>query len=344
MKVYYPILKWKAGEQKALCELSNSHKDAISPILEIVDQAAPSKILDEIKSNYPSRQVYVDTKYSDDDDRSFLEQILLNAFSRNQPICPVFYAEDILNPPISILEKATSIVIRIPIPEDIDNESYDSIFKSLIEIYSDYEIDINILFDLDSITDQKQARYKLSELKTAIRDYVLPHTFWQHIIIASTSFPDDLSTIAAGQDFYIDRHEIKIFKKILTHSEFSSLKLKLIYSDYGVTRFTDTEIDFSKLKYGILPKARYSLEDQYWILKGKRDHQTKQFTRSHLSMAQDIYNSPHYYGNNFSYGDMEIKERALQLKGPGNNTNWVTIAANHHIVVSINVLSNPLVP
>lgn len=93
------------------------------------------------------------------------------------------------------------------------------------------------------------------------------------------------------------------------------------------------------MRYGVLPKARYTLEDQYWILKGAKDRRTNRWIRGAKDLAEDIFKSTHYFGESFSFGNLEIKERALQIKGPGNSTNWVTIAANHHIAVVLEQLS-----
>lgn len=95
------------------------------------------------------------------------------------------------------------------------------------------------------------------------------------------------------------------------------------------------------MKYGVLPKARYTLDDHYWVLKGAKDREKNRWIRGAKTLAEDIYKSPHFYGDSFSFGDLDIKERALTLnnKGPGNSTNWVTISANHHIAVVLKQLS-----
>ncbi|MMZ66203.1 hypothetical protein D1872_286780 [compost metagenome] len=75
--------------------------------------------------------------------------------------------------------------------------------------------------------------------------------------------------------------------------------------------------------------------------KGQKDTKTKKFIRSSKDIANYIFSSPNFYGQTFSFGDADIKERALGNKGPGNSKDWVTIAANHHIVVVLSELSNP---
>jgi hypothetical protein len=61
-------------------------------------------------------------------------------------------------------------------------------------------------------------------------------------------------------------------------------------------------------------------------------------------MAKEVFNADYYFGDEFSFGDLDIKERAFNLnkKGPGSSTNWVTIEANHHIAVVVEQLSKIL--
>jgi len=94
-------------------------------------------------------------------------------------------------------------------------------------------------------------------------------------------------------------------------------------------------------RLGIKIPIPEDIENSYIVLKGERDQITRKLTKNYTTLAKDIYESDYYYGENFSYGDLEIKERALGLnkKGPGSNTNWVTISANHHIAAVIEQLS-----
>jgi len=180
-----------------------------------------------------------------------------------------------------------------------------------------------------------------AELKNVLNTYIKDAEIFQKSIIAVTSFPENLSQLSAGESVLFDRLDIVIFKKIMQHRGLESIKNHLYFSDYGVSKFTETEIDFSKLRYGIMPKAKYTTSEKYWVLKGAKNHLTKKWIKDHKAIALEILNSPYYYREDFSFGDLEIMERANSLngKGPGNNTNWVTIDTNHHIAVVIEELS-----
>lgn len=154
------------------------------------------------------------------------------------------------------------------------------------------------------------------------------------------SFPENISSIGAGEEKRFTRYDFSIFKKLMKHLENSGVKSLLGYSDYGVTKFTDSDIDFSLLRYGILPKIKYTTNDEYIVLKGKKDHRTGAMVVSYKDLARRIIQSEYYFGNDFSHGDYEIYLKAQEGQGVGNARNWVTYCANHHIAVLLAQLSS----
>ncbi len=338
--IYAPILKWKTGEKIALLNLSSSQKECIIPILEFTDYQEPSSVITDLGNcfEYP---VYVDTIYVDEEDREYLTSLIEESKNCGQTIYPVLYFDDFPDLANILGNLSGRIVVRLPVPEDIEGPDYSTIFNYLAEWNQGRSVVLDIMLDLNVIETKKQANLLYAELKNILNTYIMKKDIWQNIILAMTSFPEDLSSIPAGGSAFFDRIDIKLFNKIYNDPCFELIRQRLIFSDYGVTKFTDTEIDFSKLRYGILPKAKYTTSNKYWVLKGAKDHLAKTWIKGHKAIAMEICNSEYYYGEDFSFGDLEIKERAYGLsnKGPGSNTNWVAIDANHHITVVIHELS-----
>lgn len=342
-KRYVPILKWKKGEKVALENLTDKQRARITPLLEVVDEEDPQLIVKEINQFNSGNPVYVDTRYADDEEGQLLISIISNARNMDIDLFPVVYIEDLPHITNKLRPLSKRILVRLSLPEEIDGESYETMFQKIAEWSEQTKsVLLDIMLDLNFLENKGKANTIFLELKNVLTTYIQNNQAINNIIIASTTFPETLSSLNSGDDLFIDRYEIKLFDKIKQNPAYESIQDRLIFSDYGVTRFTDTEIDFSKLKNGILPKARYTTSEKYWILKGKKDSRTKQLIRSHRTIAKEILESQYYYGEDFSFGDLDIKERALGLnkKGPGNNVNWVAIAANHHIAVVTEELSN----
>ncbi|TYP56813.1 beta family protein [Thermosediminibacter litoriperuensis] len=338
-KCYVPVLKWKKGEQEALKNLTSDQKTKIIPLIEITDYQDPISILKSLHSCY-ANPIFIDTIIAAEDDRDFLLSIVRESKENNQQVFPVFYFDDFPEVIKPFIEYVEHIGIRVPIPEDIEGPSYEELFKTIKEFKDNNNILIDIILDLNVITDRKEANRQLSEVKNVIQNFLLNRSFYNSIIISSTSLPESISSVPAGGQASFLRYDIMLFKRIYEFPMFDGIKNKLIYSDYGVTKFTDTEIDFSRIKY-ILPKIKYTTYNEYLVLKGQKDNRTKETIKGYVDLSKEILSSKYYFGENFSFGDLEIKERAYGLngKGPGSNTNWVTIAANHHIAVVVEQLS-----
>lgn len=338
--VYVPILKWKKGEQEALKNLSEKQESRIIPLIEITDYEEATAILNSLTNSF-SKSVYIDTSIAAEDDREYLLSIVEEFKANDKSIFPILYFDDLQDIGDQVADLATRVGLKIPVPEDIEGPNYEDIFEVIKNLKSKNDIIIDIILDLGVITEKKEASRAVRDIKDVIKQFLLSNSFCNYIIISLTSFPESISSIPAGGSASYPRYDITIFNKVLETPDFADIRSKLIYSDYGVTKFTETELDFSLLQHGILPKVKYTTYDKYLVYKGQRDRYTRQLIKGYRELAKEIFDSPSYFGESFSFGDLEIKERAngLNGKGPGNNTNWVTIAANHHIAVVIEQLS-----
>lgn len=338
--IYVPIVKWKKGEQEALKHLTDEQKNKILPIIEIVNYEDPKKIINDLKNCYIN-PVYIDTVIADENDRDYLLSILDKGRENNLEIYPVCYIDDLADLFIKLPNHTNRVSVKIPVPEDVDGPSYKNIFPLLKKFQTDSNVLLDIILDLNLVAEKREANRQFKNAKEVLDDYLLKENFYNLIILSVTSFPESLSSIPAGGKVSYSRFDILIYEKLLEKYKTTHIKNKLVYSDYGVTKYTDSEINFSILRNGILPKIRYTLDNSYRVLKGERDNKTRKLIKSYIELAKEIVESDYYYGENFSYGDLEIKERALGLnkKGAGNHTNWVTISANHHIAVVIEQLS-----
>lgn len=339
--LYAPILKWKKGEQETLKQLDDKQKKVILPIIELTDYSEPETIIKDLKDCY-SYPVYLDTIIADEDDRDFLITIVDEGHKNDIDIYPICYVDDLADLFIKLPDHTNRLGIKIPVPEDIESPTYKNIFSLLKKFQNDYNILLDIILDLDFIEDKKDANRQYRDVKEILNKHLLNEDFYNLVIVSSTSFPENLSSVPAGGKVNYYGFDFLIYKKLSEHFYTTDIKNSLVYSDYGVTKYTGSDIDFSKLRYGILPKVKYTLDESYLVLKGERDHTTRKLIKDYVDLSKEIFESHYYCGENFSFGDLEIKERALGLnkKGPGSNTNWVTISANHHIAVVIEQLSN----
>lgn len=338
--LYVPILKWKKGEQEALKNLTAQERSKIIPLLEIVDYQEPDTIFENVTNSFDG-PVYIDTAIAGEDDRDYLI-LILDEFNKGEKTAyPVLYFNDFDESEDFITSIVDRLAVRISLPEDIDGEGYKSIFQRIKDFYTKHNTLFDIILDLDIISEKADANKQFREVKDVLNQYLLNQKFYNSIIISSTSFPKNISSIPAGENASYIRYDIKLFLKLLEYPQYE--KLKLIFSDYGVTKFTETDLDFSKMKHRPLPKVKYTTNDNYIVLKGARNTSTRAMIRDYSSMAKEVVSSSYYFGNDFSFGDNYLYEKANKLtKGPGGPANWVTAVANHHIAVVVAQLSKIL--
>lgn len=328
---YYPILKWRKGEQCALKELTINTTNFI-PIIEIVDEMTPDNFFCTLRECY-NGPVYIDTLKCDDS-REILNSFIDYAVDNDIDVSPLLYPDDIFEFYEDFAKRVSNIAVKIPIPEDFEGISNDDIISHIFETNQDCLIDL--ILDAGEVITKNNVNNAFSAYKTQLNKIDINSEIYNKIIICLTSFPEKLD-VDAGETASFKRYDFKIFGKLMEIYNDE----KLAYSDYGVTKFTESEMDFSMMQYGVLPKIKYTTENVYYVLKGKKDHIRKVFTRSYIDMAQEIVNSNYYSGRDFSYGDAAIYEKATSHKPkPGGSTQWVTYCASHHLTFVMKQLSN----
>ncbi len=335
MKIgYYPILKWKKGEQIALQHIRQN--DGLVPVIEIIDDCKPFDFFTNLKSFYQG-EIYYDTYRCDDERRSLLLEFIAYCNDNSIQCWPLVYYNDI-NIFDNVAASTSQFAVKLPIPEDFEGPTNEEVIKNL-HLYTESN-QVDLFLDAGPVTSSTDASRAVSDYSSMLTKFSDDLKDFRKIIICITSFPTELN-INSGESDQYRRFDFAIFKRISQKFKKSVLIENLAYSDYGVTKFTDSELDFRLLKYGILPKIKYTTNDFYYISKGQKNRATGEFTVSYNDLALQIVNSPFYYGKDFSFGDAAIYDKASNLNSkPGNSTNWVSYCANHHIAVVVEQLSS----
>lgn len=334
---YYPVLKWKKGEKIALEKLESEQQRNVAPIIELVNDIDPedfnpSVILNTFQGLFCP--VYVDTEIIDDNSGNCLTAIVSAAEELEMPVYPVLSSSLILSKTLdSVLLK--HCLFKIPVISEEDDPDTDVIIE---QIQALNPANFGVILDIGPSVDKKYVGWQQSFLRSFIKSQ---HEFLsaaQTVILCTSSFPDDIHDIESGEERRYKRYDFSILYKTVSALKDDPLLEKLAYSDFGVAKFTDTDIDFSKLRHSPLPKVKYTTESEYIVLKGKR--QRGVMTVSYHDLAQKVVAASYYSGKDFSYGDACIHEVASTPGRSGNATNWVTYCTNHHIVMLLEQISN----
>lgn len=332
MYVYCPILKWKTGEINALKRLSIPN-EAINPVFQIVEDEvlSPDLFFSQAKSCFQG-SFYFDTIQCDDDERSILKEYTEYAIKHGIEANPFLYADDLPDTFLFFKQLGGKFAVNIPVPED------DVPTSEIIEFLESLEpSNIELFLDAGIVCSRHTANLVLFAYKEILQTLQTKLEHFNRITICLSSFPDSIDCDSGGTALYY-RYDIKIFKKLLSLCK--NLNGHIAYADYGVTKFTETDIN-PKFLGRILPKVKYTTYDNYVVHKGKRDSHTRQMVRSYIDIAKEIVSAEYFSGQGYSAGDAEIYEKAtVKNAKPGNATKWVEINVNHHITLLIEQLSS----
>ena len=155
------------------------------------------------------------------------------------------------------------------------------------------------------------------------------------MVISSYSFPEDINDIEKGNFELFLKRELEIFNLL----KLKYLDINFIYSDYGVTKYVENNLDFSKINGSkILAKIRYTLEDCYLIYRGRNANGIESKI-GYKTLANKLIESNYYKGETYSFGDRKIKEISQGNKEDGGKgTTWVMISTNHHLTLVLKQL------
>lgn len=354
-KHYVPILKAKEGEFKALEVTTDSTKDLMTPLLEIVE--IPWNYDDEVEAkDINSHLVNVAKKTLDGwgierpifiDSNSIESERLMNDGTTHHMefLFSDFRLNKIQTIPVTGLNKhqrykeavrqiknadERGICIRLT-NADIGDPALLQKIDTDLAYYGVASNEVDIILDFDHIGNT-DARLLSLLLMTTINNTIPYINDWRTLTFASTAFPIDLSDIAAGTFDTIERTEWIVWNILLDYD----LNRIPTFGDYSIA---NPEIIGMNPKFmTVSANIRYTSDDCWLIARGRG---TKRFGyEQYHSLSEELINRNEYSGPAFSWGDNYINECAARRVGTGNQTIWRKVANNHHLEKTVNQISN----
>lgn len=353
---YVPILKAKEGEFGALSDLDLHVRSLVTPLLEIPGipydyvNDRPARTLDahvggiaeKIKANWgDGRPVYIDfSAHSAEqhlaDGRHALDLILAEAQAVNVHTIPVVYPSD--------SDSALAAVARFAAPTGMG-----ACIRLTVDDFNE-EIDVEdrvgglldrlnlSASETDLILDLKEIGSELSRAVLLVRAIIAgtPEvSSWRRVILAGSSFPEDLRDVDASTTRTLPRSEWELWQAL--HRRVERLPRRdIVYADYGITHPALKDIDPRLMTMSA--SIRYTGRDEWVLIKGRnvRQHGFDQY----FALCESLVKHPAYSGREFSWGDGYIATTAEGTTGPGNATTWRKVGTNHHITLAAIQLAN----
>lgn len=361
-KHYIPILKWKRSEQVALKALEQEHKEYITPLIQFVmpknkpdDELTDAELLADIVAKFENlapeipekligvwgySPIFVDISllFTTPLKVKSLNVILRGGHKQGGIFVPVIYLND--DPKIKKIafslarENGNGICLRL-ICSDFANLT--RMNQDIVELLSSSRLkkdNIDLLVDIKETGENDNKCVKYLGLSQNIPDLLK----WRTFSFASGSFPEDLTECKLDEENFIPRIDWKSWKGQVDSKK---LQRKPSFADYTVQH---PIYNVSTQFFSPSASIKYTLEDKWLIMKGK-----KRKYEMYLAHAKLLSTDRHFYGEDFSYGDQYIAEKARHynvyikdksIKGTGTPETWIRAGINHHLVLTARQISN----
>lgn len=341
--MYYPLLKNSNNEMKALRELKETSRNMIIPIIEskrikkenisnwegtfntlgryLKERVKNIKFIYDF--NCAFEDIGTDEVLTSTSGESLVEHCINKMQEQNLNLVPCFQHD---SPDWLIKEVLVSgynnIAIRIrchDFQKSLDSFVYDKIKKDIAEALPNIQFTVILDFS-NKITSIKRIENAINIFSN------IPNS---EIVYLSTSCPEDASEA-----------EVHAITLVAAREDLNNyLKLKSIHPDIKFGDYT-TRLQGEILKgfnhNNSYLKIFYSSETDYYIAKSKLIKNGGEETFNQV--CQELIDQDFYPGEDFSFGDQEIKKCADKKTTIGDHQRPIAIGVNHHIETTIEQL------
>lgn len=156
---------------------------------------------------------------------------------------------------------------------------------------------------------------------------------WAGIIVGGYGIPDQLSTaVSTKGEAYLPRIEQRIFDA----ASKLALDSPIWFADYTTLPPSVVELDWRVVVKVISPKALYTLDDDWFVVRGGAFSSHPDEYAQYYSMAKKIVDLDECCDEEHCYGDRYIWERSREIGKPGSPGSWITACVNHHVTLTAN--------
>lgn len=335
MKKYYPILLSKAGELSALSHLSDLVKNETSPVIQVLNDNLESMEAFLLSNwSFTENQILLDFSLYENiaenigNIQSFFTRIIaenINAVPVVQQNSPEEYINFVRD---YVSQNSKLVCIRA------SNDSGGFInFNDQIQAITTFlekpSSETILLLDLGYVQTSNYTTLAALAIIT-LQTMLNLDNDWNAVVVASGSFPENLTGLVAGNVYHLDRLEWFIWQLLQDNPV---LKGIVKYSDYGTKNPIYADVSFAGTS-----SIKYTTEEHFVIYRGALPQNHQRSMGQYIDQAAILVSTPDYSGEDFSWGDRRINEIVTENNRPGNPATWVQISQNHHITLISSLL------
>ncbi|WP_018784305.1 beta family protein [Micromonospora sp. CNB394] len=327
MAGYYPILKGRKAEFRALDHIADELVPHILPIFDVPpsDQGsikAASAFSQRAQESIPrDMAIAVDVRHLPEPTtgtRRPLQDIADDLHRWGIPALPVAHLHDTPAQLADVRDAAAPYggVIRLPAdhtePDAAETGARLSHVLSATELHPE---DCILILDVAEVPSDRD----LTSAEPLIRKHLAwarRHP-WKTVVVAAGAMPANISHVPAHTATPLRRRDFDLWKRLQEHD--------IQFADYGITCPR-----MSSGTRGPAPNLRYTHHDAWWAYRATRDGNGN---IGIYDICKALVSADHWpaAGRHFSWGDEQIALRAACHAGTGVATDWIAWGTSHHL-------------
>jgi hypothetical protein len=359
--VYMPILKGRAGELRALGEVSDTTAAKLTPLVEIPliadesDSDDPDgneitgdlgKFAENIQRRWsPKRRIILDVGNMPARQNSIPSVDLIYRLAQNDfTITPTVRPSDEEWITRAVGESISewglkSACIRLGGDDLDDNDGpLDAAISRVLDWLNLEADDVDLVLDFRTVMDESAVSF-IARIARLVLGELPYEDKWRTLVVASGAFPPDLNSIQSEVLTEVPRYDAAMW---------SAVKARVrgrvpIFGDYAIAYPAQA----AGVPFAPAPQLRFTSETNWLVMKGRRQDRrgAKQFYDICARIAEAGPVEP-----TLSWGDRYVHEAAQSAKTgrdlikTGNAMIWRAVGTSHHLAYVANRLATVGVP
>lgn len=351
---YVPVLRWKPAEVGALSKLTDTTWDHITPVLELCPtmfvhkdgvkrkECHPKNVedillsrIEELSRAVMENPLFIDLRHLPEsltcsDGEHIWDAVVKTGTPLGLKVIPVsgFYDKGVSNQAkISEAVQAfgNGVAIRL-FRKDFEKQSHLRAIPTLLEMLKTDIGHADLLVDLELVSADSHLVDSLITRIPQVND-------WRNVTIIAGSFPLDLRHLKANDVYELDRYEFKLWNNHLRSLMQSRCGRTPSFGDYTIQHpFYNEPVKTPHVSASI----RYYTPESWTVFRGEWiGKKSGAGCGQYPAEAKLLMERPEYAGEDFSFGDKFIAEKARNGSDhPGGPTQWLLAGINHHITLT----------
>lgn len=359
---YYPLLKGRDGELRALEGLTVEQREPLTPLIDVPPPNITFERINEVKrvqiatvdealDGYAARIVkawgqvdpcLVDLAGFDPADRLAGGEHPLEAFfseAREVGLAAVPVTGPDRDPAqVQAVRAITTgrplgVGVRLRGPMLTQTGNLADSLKTLLDQIGKEPPEVDLLLDFGELI-----KSKVAETAIAVPEVIeaLPEVDrWRSLVLCTAAYPTELgSFVGKNETKELPRRDWQLWRRLV--SSRPDLPRLPSFGDYGIAR-ADWLSPFDPTEMSISAKIVYTSDEDWVVVKGEK------LTINPLQfheLAQRLRNHPSFRPATHCPSEGQIIKCAERIGGPGNLRVWMTIGTRHHLEVVTQQLAN----